>query len=59
MANPSPSQFRPRDAGVALQPSAAAGGSSLVILVLAWAAVGLPLAWGVLQTLEKALALFK
>jgi len=27
-------------------------------LALAWLAVGLPLAWGVVQTLKKALALF-
>jgi hypothetical protein len=30
-----------------------------VTLVLAWLGVGLPLRWGVLQTLEKTLALFK
>jgi hypothetical protein len=29
-----------------------------VRLALAWLAVGLPLAWGVVQTLEKAMALF-
>jgi hypothetical protein len=28
-------------------------------LVLSWTAVGLPLAWGVLETLRKALALFE
>ncbi len=27
-------------------------------LALAWLAVGLPLAWGVVQTLKKAMALF-
>jgi hypothetical protein len=27
-------------------------------LILAWLAVGLPLAWGVEQTVEKAMALF-
>jgi hypothetical protein len=27
-------------------------------LILAWLAVGLPLAWGVEQTIEKAMALF-
>jgi hypothetical protein len=32
--------------------------SSPMVLVLAWAAVGVPLLWGVLQTLRKALALF-
>jgi hypothetical protein len=29
-----------------------------VALVLSWVAVGLPLAWGVAETLRKALALF-
>jgi hypothetical protein len=33
--------------------------SSNITVVLAWLAVGLPLAWGVEQTLEKALALFR
>jgi hypothetical protein len=28
-------------------------------LALSWTAVGLPLAWGVLETLRKALALFE
>ena len=28
-------------------------------LVLLWLAVGIPLAWGVMQTLENALKLFK
>jgi hypothetical protein len=37
----------------------AAGGGQIVTLVLAWLGVGLPLLWGVLQTLEKTLALFK
>ena len=35
-----------------------AGGQG-VTLVLAWLAVGLPLLWVVLQTLQKTLALFK
>jgi hypothetical protein len=38
---------------------AESGKSSPVALVLAWLAVGLPLAWGVSQTLMKSLALFK
>ena len=38
---------------------AATGGGQAVTLVLAWLGVGLPLLWGVLQTLEKTLALFK
>jgi hypothetical protein len=33
--------------------------SSAVTVVLAWLAVGLPLLWGVGQTLTKALALFR
>jgi hypothetical protein len=35
------------------------GKSSPVALTLAWLAVGIPLAWGVWQTLMKSLALFK
>jgi hypothetical protein len=33
--------------------------SSPGVVVLAWMAVGLPLLWGVVLTLKKALALFK
>lgn len=40
------------------QPSVASGGQ-VVTLALAWLGVGLPLAWGVLETLRKALALFE
>ena len=36
-----------------------AGKSSPISLALAWLAVGLPLAWGVSQTIIKSLALFK
>ena len=36
----------------------ASGKSKPVALALAWLAVGLPLAWGVAQTLMKSLALF-
>jgi hypothetical protein len=32
--------------------------SNTIRLILAWLAVGLPLAWGVEQTVVKALALF-
>ena len=39
--------------------AAVTGGGQVVTLVLAWLGVGLPLLWGVLQTLEKTLALFK
>lgn len=35
-----------------------AGKGQVVALGLSWAAVGLPLAWGVAETLRKALALF-
>jgi hypothetical protein len=35
------------------------GKSSPIALGLAWLAVGIPLAWGVSQTLIKSLALFK
>jgi hypothetical protein len=33
--------------------------SSAATLALAWLAVGLPLLWGVAQTISKALALFR
>jgi hypothetical protein len=36
----------------------AAQGSSALVLMLAWLAVGAPLLWGVAATLKKALALF-
>ena len=32
--------------------------SNAIKLALAWLAVGVPLLWGVVQTLKKALALF-
>jgi hypothetical protein len=43
------------------RPSAPARGgtSQALALALAWTAVGLPLAWGVAETLRKALALFQ
>lgn len=34
-------------------------GSSAVVLVFAWLAVGLPLVWGIAQTFLKAVQLFK
>ena len=40
------------------QPSTRAAGNSKVVLFLAWLAVGLPLIWGVAQTIRKALVLF-
>ena len=33
-------------------------GSNLVTLILAWGAVGLPFAYGVIKTVQKAAALF-
>jgi hypothetical protein len=72
MANPSPSPVKPSGVHPRGTPSSVAppttpptapptalGAGQLFMLVLSWAGVGLPLAWGVLQTLEKALALFK
>ncbi len=35
------------------------GTSSPVSIALAWIAVGMPLAWGVYQTVIKSLALFR
>ena len=35
------------------------GKSSPVALALAWLAVGIPLAWGVSQTIVKSMALFE
>ena len=35
-----------------------AKGNATVRLVMAWLAVGVPLAWGVVETLKKAMALF-
>jgi len=35
------------------------GGTTPIHLILAWGFVGIPLIWGVLQTLSNALLLFK
>lgn len=35
------------------------GGSNALKLILAWGFVGIPLAWGVIQTLVNAMQLFK
>jgi hypothetical protein len=35
------------------------GRSSRLTITLAWLAVGLPLAWGISQTIMKSLALFR
>jgi hypothetical protein len=50
-----PTEMRSSGAG-ATTPS---GGTQLIGLVLAWGFVGIPLAWGVLQTLRNALKLFR
>ncbi len=34
-------------------------GNAMPILAFRWLAVGLPLAWGIIQTLHKSLALFQ
>jgi MFS family permease len=39
--------------------AASSTASSPLIVMLAWAAVGIPLAWGVWQTVQKAVVLFK
>lgn len=35
------------------------GRASWIVVALAWAAVGIPLAWGIWVTLEKSAALFR
>jgi hypothetical protein len=42
----------------AVSARSAAGQSHALALVVAWAAVGVPLMWGVIETFHKALALF-
>jgi hypothetical protein len=34
-------------------------GSNMIPLILAWGFVGIPLAWGVIQTIENAMKLFQ
>jgi hypothetical protein len=46
----------PRSSG---RPEGSPPTSSAGLVFLAWLVVGLPLAWGVMQTLEKAMALFR
>jgi hypothetical protein len=41
------------------EPDATPSGSSWVGVAVAWMLVGLPLLWGVLNTVRKALALFR
>jgi len=63
MADPGPgSGADPDGAGPALRPYRGlciGGGAFDWKAALAWLAVGLPLAWGVFQTLTKALIIFK
>ena len=64
MANPSQPRVSPRSPTMPLSrpgqvTRSATDGGQLVTLVLSWAAVGLPLAWGVMETLRKTLALFQ
>ncbi|HTV18778.1 MAG TPA: hypothetical protein VMG12_08910 [Polyangiaceae bacterium] len=53
--NAASSSAHPSSSGV---PARATKGQ-VVALVLSWTAVGLPLAWGVAETLRKAFALFQ
>jgi MFS family permease len=46
-------------ANVAAGGSASAGASSPLVVALAWVAVGIPLVWGILDTLTKAKVFFK
>jgi hypothetical protein len=50
-ASPTPDRARP--------PEPSTPATRATILVLAWLAVGLPLLWGVGQTISKAAALFR
>ena len=43
---------------MATEPAAGAPPSNAATLVLAWLAVGLPLLWGIWQTIKKTVALF-
>jgi hypothetical protein len=55
MATPS---SNPQPAGSSGLVATSPASSSLVIMLLAWLAVGTPLLWGVIMTFKKALALF-
>lgn len=54
MNAPSPSAARSTPSG-----AAHASKGQVVALVLSWTAVGLPLLWGVVETLRKTFALFQ
>ena len=55
---PSMNESSLRDSSGGAHP-ASGRSSQAVALVLSWTAVGIPLAWGVAETLRKALALFQ
>jgi hypothetical protein len=47
------------DASAAARSDTRSSASQTVALVLSWTAVGLPLLWGVVETLRKTFALFQ
>jgi hypothetical protein len=49
----------PKNAATVTVSSDVGAGSHPVMLLMAWAAVGIPLAWGISITVQKALILFK
>ncbi len=49
----------PTETGSRATAGTPSGSTGLIDLVLAWGFVGIPLAWGVLQTLRNALKLFR
>jgi hypothetical protein len=49
----------PKNAASASVSSDVGAGSHPVMLLLAWSAVGIPLAWGIWITVQKSLILFK
>ena len=54
-----PPSASPSAAGEAAHDSRPHGKGQAVTLVLSWTAVGLPLLWGVVETLRKTFALFQ
>jgi len=63
MVNPSQPRVNPGRTPPSVVPpgshAAAPSAGQLLTLVVAWVGVGLPLAWGVMETLRKTLALFQ
>ncbi|HMV31471.1 MAG TPA: hypothetical protein PKA50_05060 [Gemmatimonadales bacterium] len=41
------------------RPEGPGGGPGVVVLLLAWTAVGIPMLWGIFMTIRKASLLFK